>query len=122
MLVFAALFYFFILRDLPSPKTIATQTPYSTQIYDRHGKLLYEIYAEENRLPVKLEELPDYVVKATIAIEDRNFYQHHGFSTKGILRAAYKTIFQGNLQGGSTLTQQLVKTPFNPRTYLKKKN
>ena len=109
LLVFAALFYFFILRDLPSPKTIATQTPYSTQIYDRHGKLLYEIYAEENRLPVKLEELPDYVVKATIAIEDRNFYQHHGFSTKGILRAAYKTIFQGNLQGGSTLTQQLVK-------------
>lgn len=40
LLVFAALFYFFILRDLPSPKTIATQTPYSTQIYDRHGKLL----------------------------------------------------------------------------------
>ncbi len=109
LLVFAALFYFFILRDLPSPKIIVTQTPYSTQIYDRHGELLYEIYAEENRLPVKLEELPDYVVNATIAIEDRNFYQHHGFSTKGILRAAYKTIFQGNLQGGSTLTQQLVK-------------
>ena len=109
ILAFAGLFYFFILRDLPSPKAIATKTPYSTQIYDRSHKLLYEIYAEENRLPVKLEELPDYVAKATIAIEDRNFYQHHGFSTKGILRAFYKTTFQGNLQGGSTLTQQLVK-------------
>ena len=80
LLVFAALFYFFILRDLPSPKIIVTQTPYSTQIYDRHGELLYEIYAEENRLPVKLEELPDYVVNATIAIEDRNFYHHQNFS------------------------------------------
>ncbi len=102
-------FYFVILKDLPSPKKLAQQTSFSTSIYDRDGNLLYEIYADKNRSPIKLDQIPDYVKKATLAIEDQNFYHHSGFSLRGILRASYQTIFNQTLQGGSTITQQLVK-------------
>ena len=100
--------YFF--RDLPSPKNLEKNVyPISTKILDRNGKLLYEIYADENRTPIKVQSLPPYVLEATIAIEDKNFYSHHGFDTGGILRAAWKTISGQRLEGGSTITQQLVK-------------
>lgn len=102
--------YYFILRDLPSPTNLARdEFPISTKLLDRNGELLYEIYAEENRTPIKLADLPDYVAEATIAIEDKNFYSHHGFDTGGIIRAAYKTLTGQRLEGGSTITQQLVK-------------
>ena len=103
--------YFLVFNGLPSPKRLTSQPfPVSTQIFDRNGKLLYEIYAEEKRTPVKLEDLPDYVKQATIAIEDKNFYRHHGFDIRGWLRASFNIIFRQKLQGGSTITQQLVKT------------
>lgn len=76
---------------------------------DRNGKLLYEIYADQNRTPINVDSLPPHVVQATIAIEDQNFYSHHGFDTGGILRAAWKTLTGQRLEGGSTITQQLVK-------------
>lgn len=101
---------FWIFKDLPSPTKLGSSTfPASTLIYDRNGKLLYEIYAEKNRTPVKLQDLPEYLKFATIASEDKNFYKHHGFDFGGILRAAYNIIFRQTLQGGSTITQQLVK-------------
>ena len=109
-IIFLTLFYFLILRDLPSPKTLQRDIyPISTKILDRNGELLYEIYADENRTPIKLADLPDYVKLATISIEDKNFYSHHGFDTGGIIRAAWKTITGQRLEGGSTITQQLVK-------------
>lgn len=102
--------FFWIFKDLPSPTRLGSPNmPASTLIYDRHGQLLYEIYAEKNRVPVKLEELPEYIKWATVASEDKNFYRHHGFDLGGILRATFNTIFKRSLQGGSTLTQQLVK-------------
>jgi len=102
--------FFWIFKDLPSPTRLGSPDfPASTLIYDRNGQLLYEIYAEKNRVPVNLEELPDYIKWATIASEDKNFYHHHGFDFGGILRAIFNTIFRRSLQGGSTLTQQLVK-------------
>ena len=102
--------FFWIFKDLPSPTRLGSPNiPASTLIYDRHGELLYEIYAEKNRVPVKLEELPEYIKWATVASEDKNFYRHHGFDLGGILRATFNTIFRRSLQGGSTLTQQLVK-------------
>ena len=102
--------FFWIFKDLPSPTRLGSPNmPASTLIYDRHGEILYEIYAEKNRVPVKLEELPEYIKWATVASEDRNFYRHHGFDLSGILRATFNTIFRRSLQGGSTLTQQLVK-------------
>lgn len=99
-----------ILKDLPNPKKLSSgEYPESSQILDRNGKLLYEIYADKNRTSVTLSEIPDKMIKATLAIEDNNFYKHGGFDFKGIARGLFRTIFQNRLQGGSTLTQQLVK-------------
>ncbi|KUK84013.1 MAG: 1A family penicillin-binding protein [Microgenomates bacterium 39_6] len=109
LLALAICFYLVILKDLPSPKGLSQNTPFSTSIYDRNGKLLYEIYVDKNRLPVGLDQIPDHVKEATLAIEDQDFYRHHGFSVRGIARAFYKTVFDRTLQGGSTITQQLVK-------------
>ncbi len=102
---------YLFLRDLPSPAKLARPEafPVSSKILDRNGALLYEIYADQNRTPIKLSDLPPHVTQATIAIEDQNFYRHHGFDTGGILRALYKTVTGQRLEGGSTITQQLVK-------------
>ncbi len=98
--------------ELPSPTDIGKLNyPLSTHMYDRNGKLLYEIYKDQNRTNVKLGELPKYVYEATIAIEDKNFYTHNGVSVLGgIVRAAKDTVMKKGLQGGSTITQQLVKS------------
>jgi 1A family penicillin-binding protein len=103
--------YWFILRDLPSPARLNNLSAYpvSTKILDRNGQLLYEIYDSQNRTPIKISDLPKYVTEATIAIEDKNFYTHHGFDTGGILRAGFNTLTGKRLEGGSTITQQLVK-------------
>lgn len=100
-----------LLKDVPSPaKLVKTPAPISTQILDRNGKLLYEVYTDYKRTPVKLENIPLAVQQATIAIEDKNFYYHHGVDFTGIIRAAFNTITKGKrLAGGSTITQQLVK-------------
>ncbi|OGD63682.1 hypothetical protein A2160_04510, partial [Candidatus Beckwithbacteria bacterium RBG_13_42_9] len=106
-----SLSFFYVFKDLPSPTKLSQgQFPVSTQIFDRNGKMLYEIYAEQDRTPVKLSDLPDYLKKATISIEDKDFYRHRGFAYRGIIRAAYYTLFRKDLQGGSTITQQLIKT------------
>lgn len=106
--VLAVFIYFF--WGLPLPTNLSSeQYPVSTKILDRNGGLIYEIYSDKKRTPVELDELPDYVKESTIAIEDQDFYKHYGFSVTGILRAAYKTVFRQKLEGGSTLTQQLVK-------------
>jgi 1A family penicillin-binding protein len=104
--------YFYVFRDLPSPTKLGNyDIPISTKIYDRNQVLLYDIYAEQNRTTVKLEEMPSSVRQATIAIEDKNFYRHRGISFfGGMLRALFATITEQQLQGGSTITQQLVKS------------
>ncbi|MGB9911636.1 MAG: penicillin-binding protein 1C [Microgenomates group bacterium] len=110
--------------DLPLPNKLSSYSfPASTLIYDRKGNLLYEIYAEKNRMPVKLKDLPEHVKWATIASEDKNFYRHWGFDFGGILRATYNIIFHQTLQGGSTITQQLVKNALleDPRRTLRRK-
>ena len=105
--------YFFIFYQLPSPMSLKDYkvVPLSTHILDRNGKLLYEIFKDEKRTLVKVNELPTYVKQATIAIEDKNFYKHGGVSfVGGILRAMKDTLLRQKLQGGSTITQQLVKS------------
>ncbi|MEK7597428.1 MAG: transglycosylase domain-containing protein [Patescibacteria group bacterium] len=103
--------YFFI-KELPSPYSIGKiNYPLSTHIYDRNNTLLYEIYREQNRTPINLKELPVYIAQATIAIEDKDFYRHQGVAIfSGIIRAVKEMVINKNLQGGSTITQQLVKT------------
>lgn len=95
--------------NLPSPDQIVRREGFSTKILDRNGEVLYDIFAEQKRTPVNLEEVPEHLKQATIAIEDKNFYKHRGFDPTGIFRAMFNIVFRGRLQGGSTLTQQLVK-------------
>ncbi|PIS13831.1 penicillin-binding protein [Candidatus Shapirobacteria bacterium CG09_land_8_20_14_0_10_47_13] len=99
-----------IFANLPSPDRLVTRDQIvSTKIYDRNGELLYKIYRNQNRTLVALKDLPLFLTQATIAIEDAEFYQHHGFSAKGILRAFLRNLNGDKLYGGSTITQQLVK-------------
>jgi len=105
--------YFFIFYKLPSPQSLKNfkATPLSTHILDRNGKLLYQLYQKQKRSPVKIDELPKYVYQASISIEDKSFYQHNGISIfGGMLRAIKDTLLRQQLQGGSTITQQLVKS------------
>jgi len=114
----------YLFWGLPFPTQITSESknPVSTQILDRNGKLIYEIFEEKRRTPIKLSDLPPYVAQATIAIEDAEFYKHHGLSLKGIGRALFKTTVKQDLQGGSTITQQLVKTTLlTPERTVKRK-
>jgi len=114
--------YFLLLKDLPSPKSLSKPLPLTTKILDRNGRLLYKIYREQNRTKVNLSEIPLFVRQATLAIEDKDFYKHKGFSFKGIARALYYLVFEGKVTGGSTITQQLVKnTLLTPERTLKRK-
>lgn len=102
----------YLYKQLPSPSNLTTSEnfPVSTQVFDRNGTLLYEIYGNENRIPINIEDLPEHVLQATVAIEDKKFYSHHGLDLTGLIRASLKNFSsEGNLQGGSTITQQLVK-------------
>src|SRR3990167_9009987 len=96
-------------RDLPSPSQLSTSSGASTVFYVREGKVLYEMYKDKNRIPVKWEEVPETLKEATIAIEDKNFYKHKGISQFGIVRAAVNVMLGRGLQSGSTITQQLIK-------------
>lgn len=109
-LFIASLIIFPILAfTLPSPEEVVRREGFSTKILDRNGEVLYDIYEDKKRTPVELDEIPEYLKQATIAIEDKNFYQHQGFDVAGMTRALFNIVFKGRLQGGSTLTQQLVK-------------
>lgn len=99
------------LQDLPHPNQLTSrEIPQTTKIYDRHGTLLYEIYASQNRTLVPLSHIPLHLQHATLAIEDKNFYHHPGFDIQGILRAARENSSGKIVQGGSTITQQLIKS------------
>ncbi len=115
--------FIYLFKDLPSPTRLASDNiPQSTKIYDRNGKLLYTIYSDKNQSFIPLSQIPKHLQYATIAIEDKNFYKHGAIDIKGIVRAAYATIFKKELQGGSTLTQQLVKTSLlTPERTIKRK-
>ena len=103
--------YFYVFKDLPAPSSLTTKPfPLTTHIRDRHGVELYKIYASQNRTLVKLSDIPLNLRQAIIAIEDAEFYQHSGFSLRGIASASWRTLTNQQLEGGSTITQQLVKT------------
>ncbi|MFA6407571.1 MAG: transglycosylase domain-containing protein [Candidatus Paceibacterota bacterium] len=106
------LYFALIIRSLPSPDQFnKREVSQSTKLYDKTGKiLLYEIHGEEKRTVVPFSEIPTTVKNATLAAEDANFYNQPAFDWRGILRAFYVNLSQGKItQGGSTITQQLVK-------------
>jgi len=110
-----AVAFAFIFQDLPKPEEFENRkVNQSTKIYDRTGEvLLYEIHGEEKRTVIPFEEIPDYIKKATLAVEDQNFYNHPAFDWKGIVRAFTINFLKGEVvQGGSTITQQLAKNAF----------
>jgi penicillin-binding protein 1C len=115
--------FFIFLQELPNPQELTNRDiAQTTKIYDRNGILLFQIYANENRTVVPLSEIPKGFINATIAIEDKDFYKNPGFDLVAIFRAAIAD-FQGKpLQGGSTITQQLIKsTLLSPEVSINRK-
>ncbi len=85
-------------------------------VYAADGSVLGSIPAEQNRQPVALDQISPFLADATVAIEDRRFYSHSGIDYEGIIRAAVKNLQEGEIvQGGSTLTQQLVRNLYIER-------
>jgi len=107
--IFMFILFAWYAKDLPSPSKLSSQTGYSTVFLDRDGKVLYDMYKDKNRVPVTFEEIPKTLKEATIAIEDKNFYKHAGFSQTGMIRAVFNMFLGKGLQSGSTITQQLIK-------------
>lgn len=109
-------------RALPQPGQVIRREGFSTKLYDRDGTLLYDLYDNERRNPVTLDETPAYLEQATVAIEDKDFYRHGGFDLLTALRIPFNIIFRQRVIGGSTLTQQLVKNALltNERTISRK--
>lgn len=126
---FAGLFIFLplmtlnLIRQLPNPQTLSyMKFPATTKFFDRNEKLLYELYAEIDRQPVPLAQIPQAAIDATVAIEDQEFYRHLGFSPRGIARAFRETFLNHDIQGGSTITQQLIKnTLLTPEPTIRRK-
>src|SRR3990172_2525618 len=99
-------------KDLPTPGNIKKrQAAQSSTILDRNGNVLYQLSGDERRTVIKSEDMPQNVKDATVSLEDKDFYRHFGVDFRGVARAAYYTFYKktGNIQGGSTITQQFVK-------------
>ncbi|REJ33134.1 MAG: penicillin-binding protein 1A, partial [Bacillota bacterium] len=104
------------LRSAPTLDQVVFDQELTTYIYDIQGRVIARLY-RENRIPVRLEQMPRHLRDAIIAIEDSRFYEHFGVDLRAILRAVVADIrrFFGDdryLQGGSTITQQLAKNAF----------
>jgi 1A family penicillin-binding protein len=111
LFAFLPLLFFLFLQELPNPRELSLRhIPQTTKIYDRHGTLLYQLYAQQNRTLVRLQDIPSSMQEATLAIEDKNFYIHPGFDVPSIIRAFIQNSSGRSFQGGSTITQQLIKS------------
>ncbi|MBD8067627.1 transglycosylase domain-containing protein [Bacillus sp. PS06] len=94
----------------------------ATRLVDEKGQLISKLYLE-NREIVSIDDVPEHVQNAFVAVEDTRFYQHHGIDVRAVFRALYKDIIAGSkVEGGSTITQQLAKNVFltNDKTWLRK--
>lgn len=112
-------------KDLPDPDRLTDRkVAQSTKIFDRTGEhVLYEVYADQKRTLVDLEQIPQNLINGLIATEDTEFYQHKGIRPLGWVRAVVYGIFTSKRVGGtSTLTQQLVRNAIlsTERSYLRK--
>jgi len=126
ILAFGAFTAFVIItKDFPRPEKFSEGiVAESTKIYDRTGQtLLYEISGNEKRTVVSLDKMPNQLIQAAIATEDRSFYQHHGIDLKGIVRAILVDLKLGkSSQGASTISQQLIRSYFlNNQKTIKRK-
>lgn len=98
---------------LPNVNVLSEWRPYeSTRLYDRNGTLIANIHGDEDRVVVPLKDISPNIQRAVMAIEDNRFYEHNGVDVRGTIRAASANFRGDDVQGGSTLTQQLVKNLF----------
>lgn len=112
-LVFLVALFLYYAGQIPDPTAIAARhVSESTKIMDRTGQIvLYDIHGEEKRTIIPWDQMPDTIKKATLASEDSDFYSHKGIDFRGIIRAFYKDVASLSAsQGGSTITQQLIKS------------
>jgi penicillin-binding protein 1A len=122
---FISIFSLFIYysHDLPDYKQLSEyDPPLVTRLYSKNSELMEE-YAIEKRIYTKYEEMPEIVIKAFLAAEDKNFFSHPGFDLLGIARAALQNLVSsGRPIGASTITQQVVKNFLltNEQTYSRK--
>ncbi|RAP34681.1 penicillin-binding protein [Candidatus Marinamargulisbacteria bacterium SCGC AG-439-L15] len=114
MVIFGGGFVYYLAGKLPNVDQISTYIPSeTTKIYAKDGTILAELHREENRILIPIERISPTLQKTVIAMEDTDFYKHHGINFKGIMRALYKDILARSfVQGGSTLTQQLARNLF----------
>jgi len=99
-------------KDLPDPNKLTDRIlAESTKIYDRSGEhLLWEVHGDEKRTVVELDQISDYIKWATISVEDKHFYEHHGINFFSVIQGVILDPLRGKgVRGGSTLTQQFVK-------------
>lgn len=109
--IFIVILFAVYSKDLPTAGKLRDISPVeSSKIYDRNGKVLYDIHGDVKRTVLPKEEIPEIVKQATVAAEDKKFYKHFGFDIKALARSVIVNIFnRGYAQGGSTITQQYVK-------------
>ncbi len=111
--IFGTIAFAWISSDLPDPSKLTDrQISQSTKIYDRTGThILYEIYQDQKRTSVTLDQMNPFLPKAVVAIEDKHFYEHKGVRYISIARAMVSNLLNTNSGSGgaSTITQQLIK-------------
>ncbi|HHJ06686.1 MAG TPA: penicillin-binding protein, partial [Anaerolineae bacterium] len=100
--------------ELPDPTAIETEQEdfETTKLYDRSGQtVLYELFDPRlgDRAYVNIDEISPYCQEAVVALEDKNFYTNYGFDVEGLGRAFVSNLQGGQIQGGSSITQQLIK-------------
>lgn len=124
-LVFVIASFLYYAKQIPDPTVIAQRRiTESTKIFDRTGNtILYDIHGEERRTVIAWDQMPQTIKNATLSSEDSTFYDHSGLDIRGILRAVYVDLVSlSTSQGGSTITQQLVKNSLlgREKTYSRK--
>lgn len=102
--------YLYKTTEYDSNKIIDYKPLLTTQIYDRNGDLIANVFDGENRVYVKYDDIPGRIIEALVAIEDTSFFEHEGINYEAISRAIIKDVKSMKMkEGASTLTQQLVK-------------
>jgi penicillin-binding protein 1A len=119
----SSLFYYLLLKELPSIAALKDYRPsITTRVYADNNELIDEFFLEDRKV-IKYEEIPKIAIQAFIAAEDARFFQHKGFDMQSMTRAFYKNLEAGRIvQGGSTITQQVAKSLYlSPeRSYIRK--
>ena len=112
-----------VLRDAPTLDEIVAPKPtLSSIVYDRNGVPVKVLHGAQNRVAIDIDKVPLHLQEAFLAIEDHQFYQHHGVNPRALLRAGWVILTKHRLEGGSTITQQLAKTAFlSPEQTIRRK-